>query len=101
MAPHIEESFIKARYLSPNETKKFDLGIPSKIPKPDSQNFVKEKSMFISELRSNAKSLQEQMNSFLTEKMTEDKLRNRTIADSHFDEEEEQNYGEEKVEDEN
>lgn len=94
MAPWIETPCIQAIYTSSSDSREFSIRI-STIPQPNSSNYVKEKTAFLSEVRSNTKALQEQMNSFLTQKMEEDKVGNITVTK---DEEEEENYGEEKVE---
>lgn len=59
------------------------------------------KSKYLSELRASTKTLQDEVNTFLTKKMEEDKAATATSIPGKKkakDEEEEENYGEEKVE---
>jgi hypothetical protein len=83
----------------------FSYPISSPIPAIDSA--VADKTTYLSELRTSIKTLQEQINVFLTQKMEEGKLQPVTDKDSvplkkaerkTTDEEEEENYGEEGVE---
>lgn len=62
---------------------------------------AKSKSKYLSDLRSSTKTLQVEVNAFLTRRMEEDKASaasSTTNKNKAKDEEEEENYGEEKVE---
>ena len=95
---------VTARYESPTGTKDFNLPLVSSRPfKPT----VEEKTAYLSELRANTKQLQENINTFLTEKMAEDKAHESQAVSTASkskgkmkDEIEEEKYGEEVAEDE-
>jgi hypothetical protein len=84
----------------------FSYPISSPVPATDSASNA-DKTVYLSELRTSTKTLQGQINLFLTQKMEEDKLQPVTDKDGvelkkaerkTSEEEEEQNYGEEGVE---
>lgn len=90
---------IKATYGSPDDSNTFTQPINS--PQPTDP---KSKAAYMSSLRSATKSLQQDINTFLTDKMEQDKhaaAQNTTNGNRRKprDEEEEENYGEEKIED--
>lgn len=90
---------IKAIYGSPDGSNTFRQPISS--PQPTD---TKSKAEYMNSLRSATKSLQSNINEFLTAKMEQDKqaaAQSITNGTKHKprDEEEEENYGEEKVED--
>ncbi|RMD42798.1 hypothetical protein DV735_g2350, partial [Chaetothyriales sp. CBS 134920] len=92
-------NLVKALYKSPSGEKELVLPIqtPSSAqPTPD------EHVAFLSELRANTKTLQAEINSFLTEKMAEDKAHDGAAIDTSTtqgskarEDLEEENYGEE------
>lgn len=78
---------LSATYNSPTTSQTFTHPLPS----------TKEKTAYLSALRKSVTQLQEDVNTFLTSKMEEDKA----LAGEKMDEKaEEENYGEEKVEEE-
>jgi hypothetical protein len=86
----------------------FSQPISAPIPATDSTS-ITDKTAYLSELRTSTKTLQDEVNVFLTQKMEEDKLHTVTTRDGvqvkkagekTTDEVEEENYGEEGVEDE-
>ncbi|KAJ9657161.1 hypothetical protein H2198_004519 [Neophaeococcomyces mojaviensis] len=89
---------VKVYYSSPSGTQTISHSLAS--PQPTD---TKSKITYLNELRSSTKRMQEDINAFLTAKMGEDKAQaaasgtNAKINKSR-DEEEEENYGEEKVE---
>lgn len=90
---------IKATYGSPNGSNTFTQPITSPPPTD-----TKSKAAYFNSLRSATKSLQDDINAFLTAKMEEDKQaagqsNTGDNKNKSRDEEEEENYGEEKVED--
>jgi len=83
---------LSATYNSPTTSQTFTHPLPS-TPTPS----TKEKTAYLSALRKSVTQLQEDVNTFLTSKMEEDKA----LAGEKMDEKaEEENYGEEKVEEE-
>lgn len=93
---------LRAVYNSPNDSKAFEKPLPSAKPTD-----TKSKVAFLSDLRASTKQLQDDVNTFLTAKMEEDKTASSSLPDGGGikktklqDEEEEENYGEEKVDDE-
>ena len=94
---------VKARYESPTDTKDFTLLLSSKCY-PELN--VEQKTAYLSELRTSTKKMQESINTFLTDKMAQDKAResasvagDQTFKPKTKDEVEEENYGEEAAED--
>lgn len=88
---------IQATYGSSNGSKTFTQPVDSSPPTD-----TKSKPAYFNSLRSATKSLQDDINTFLTAKMEEDKqAADHTSGNKNKsrDEEEEENYGEEKVED--
>ena len=92
---------LRAVYNSPNDSKAFEKPLPSAKPID-----TKSKVAFLSDLRASTKQLQDHVNTFLTAKMEDDKAAS-SLADGAGikktnlrDEEEEEHYGEEKVDDE-
>lgn len=85
-----ETPMAKAEYASPESTHIFTQALP---PLP-SEPSTKEKTAYLSALRSSVISLQDNVNSFLTAKMEEDKALAST-KDLKVDEKKEENYGEE------
>lgn len=81
---------LTADYSSPSATKSFSSDLPS-IPKDN----VEDKTAYLAALRSNASSLQGELNAFLTQKMEEDKAAEGNSQQSAADEREEDFYGEE------
>jgi Gon7 family len=92
------ENALAARYRSPTGMKDFTHGLSAKCsPKAT----VSETTAYLSELRSGTKTMQENINKFLTEKMEEDKTREASTKSTKTkgqDEVEEENYGEEPAE---
>lgn len=93
---------LRAVYNSPNDFKAFEKPLPSAAPID-----TKSKVAFLSDLRASTKQLQDDVNTFLTAKMEDDKAANSSLPDGGGikktnvrDEEEEEHYGEEKVDDE-
>jgi hypothetical protein len=86
---------IVAKYTSPSETKDFTCPISAKC---STKPTVAERTANLNELRSNTKKLQNDINTFLTEKMAEDKASD-TNGKKAKDEVDEDNYGEEGAED--
>ena len=92
------EKAITAQYSSLSGEEVFTLPLSAKCPPNPSTS---EKTAYLSELRSSAKTLQENVNGFLTEKMEEDKAREareKGAKTKTQDEIEEEQYGEEPVE---
>ena len=91
---------VKAHYASPDGDKEFSIPMKATCP-PDTT--TEQKTAYLSELRANTKHLQENINTFLTQKMTEDKAKDGQAATpkkgKSKDEVEEDNYGEEAPED--
>jgi hypothetical protein len=92
---------------SPVTTHQFSYPISAPIP-PITSISVKDKTAYLSDLRTSTKQLQDELNIFLTQKMEEDKLhavtnghdsQEKKAGTKNADEVEEENYGEEKVED--
>ena len=84
-----------ASYASPTGTKVFERNLPSLPP----QFSTEQKTSYLSALRSSVVKLQEDVNTFLTTKMAEDKMNAPQTAGKLDDKKEEENYGEEVVED--
>lgn len=84
-------SVLTAHYNSPSGAQTFE----QPLPRPATTT-PKDKTAYLNTLRSSTKRLQEQINNFLTAKMEEDKQHGTTK--STREQEEEANYGEEKVE---
>ena len=85
---------VKAEYTSPGFTHVFKQPLPQLPREPSTQ----EKTAYLSALRSSVVALQNDVNTFLTAKMEEDKAL-ASARDLKVDEKkEEENYGEEVVE---
>lgn len=82
----------RAIYASPNATHTFHHPV-APLPAPDNTN---EKSAYLSQLGQSVRQIQNDVNTFLTERMEEDK---KSAAVSEKEVKEEENYGEENVED--
>jgi len=97
MAPTDSQSKgpLTASYASPTGSKDFEHSLPS-LP---SQFSTEQKTNYLSALRSLVVKLQEEVNTFLTAKMEEDKVIAPQAAGKVDDKTEEENYGEEVVED--
>ena len=85
---------LSADYLSADGSTKFVQNLPHLAPK----HTTEEKTVFLSSLRSSVVNLQEDVNTFLTKKMDEEKA-SASGGKSIDDKKEEENYGEEVVED--
>lgn len=88
---------LRASYNAPTGQQVFIFEIPA-----PTKGDVASKIIYLSELRSSTRRLQEKVNSFLTEKMEEGKRNaieseNQASKGKVNDEEEEENYGEEKI----
>lgn len=89
------KSQLTASYTSPTGTKDFEHSLPS-LPQ---QFSTEQKTSYLSALRSAVVKLQEDVNTFLTAKMEEDKVTAPKVAGKVDDKKEEESYGEEVVED--
>ncbi|KAL4784067.1 EKC/KEOPS complex, subunit Gon7 [Aspergillus varians] len=102
MAPSTDSQLnrLHAAYTSPQLNRTFEHTINSTAPNPSDEN-VKVKVAYLSELRKLVPVLQNDINVFLTERMEEDKkaiaAQGRQLSEKEAKEEE--NYGEEVVED--
>ena len=85
---------LQADYASPDVTKAFTHPLPAA-----SNASTEEKTNYLSALRKSVVKLQEEVNGFLTTKMEEDKASAAGAGMKIDDKAEEENYGEEKVED--
>ena len=85
---------LSAEYTSPQASHSFNQNLTTS-PTPGS---TKAKTAYLSELRGAVTKLQSEVNTFLTQKMEEDKA-NAAGEGGKADEKEEENYGEEVVED--
>ena len=87
---------LKAVYQSPDASKTFSSTLPSLPNGSEGQN-VKEKTAYLSDLRSGITQMQSGVNVFLTEKMEQDKSAqtNQSNAKKAKEEKEEEMYGEE------
>ena len=86
---------LKVDYRSPTSTQTFRQFLPS-----SSTTSTDEKTHYLSALRNSVTQLQEEVNTFLTSKMEEDKTLAAKAGLKVDDKKEEENYGEEGVEDE-
>lgn len=89
-----------AEYTSPTAQQTFSSNLPSLAQE---QRSVKDKTAYLSALRANVTQLQSDVNTFLTQKMEEDKAAEAGKADQKAkskEEREEAMYGEEDVEEE-
>ena len=68
-----------------------------KLPSLPGSNSVAEKTAYLSALRTSVSKLQEEVNTFLTEKMEQDKASTQSIGAKTADTQEEETYGEEVV----
>ncbi|KAL8762433.1 MAG: hypothetical protein Q9184_001561 [Pyrenodesmia sp. 2 TL-2023] len=96
MAPSIPQNptTLSASYTSPSTSKNFTHPLPSSSTKSTA-----EKTQYLSSLRKSVTQLQEEINTFLTEKMEEDKTLAAKAGVKIDEKKEEDNYGEENVED--
>ena len=85
-------SILKAEYSAPNSTKTFEYPLPA-----SSVTTTKEKTQYLSTLRASVVKLQDEVNSFLTSKMDEDKASAASTGKKLDDKAEEENYGEDTV----
>ena len=96
MAPALNDTpqsgALKADYAAPASTKEFRHPLP-----PAAGLNTKEKTQYLSMLRESVVKLQEEINVFLTSKMEEDKITATNGGKKVDEKEEEDNYGEEKV----
>jgi len=96
---------LSASYSSPSGEKIFIQAIQSPNPATRQTVDAHAKTAYLSELRSSTRRLQNDINVFLTHKMEEDKAQNGAATTQNGrgvhpkDDEEEENYGEERVED--
>ena len=94
---------LTATYTSPNGSKVFVHPISTPLPTSTTCTDVKQKTAYLSELRNSSKTLQDEINVFLTQKMEEDKRKaagaEKMVGGKAMDEVEEENYGEEGAED--
>lgn len=95
----VSQPGVRAVYGSPDDSNTFTQSITSPHPTD-----TKSKAAYINSLRSATKTLQKDINTFLTAKMDQDKQvaagsTTNGSKNKSRDEEEEENYGEEKVED--
>lgn len=87
---------LKADYLSPGALQTFSHQLPATSPAAS----TKKKTAYLSALRTSIVKLQEEVNTFLTTKMEEDKAITAANGPKVDEKKEEDNYGEEVVEDE-
>ena len=85
---------LKAEYKSPNGSRIFESSLSPISASPS----TKDKTAYLSALRSSVATLQEEVNGFLTAKMEEDKALVSTNGVKVDEKEEEENYGEEVIE---
>lgn len=90
-----ETPSLKAAYIAPNASKTFALQLPA----PDTTS-TEGKTAYLSALRGSVTKLQEEVNTFLTSRMEEDKALASVAGQKVDDKKEEENYGEEGAEDE-
>lgn len=93
-----EEKALRADYSSPSDKQEFSQQLSAKCP-PNAS--TAQKTAYLSELRASTKKLQENINTFLTAKMEQDKARDAREKGAKAktrDEIEEEQYGEEVVE---
>lgn len=98
MAPNLElkssNTALTADYTAPSSGKTFVHALPS-----SSTASTQEKTLYLSTLRNSVTKLQEEVNSFLTGKMEEDKVLAAIAGVKEDDKKAEENYGEEPIED--
>ncbi|MCJ1485651.1 hypothetical protein MMC06_005826 [Schaereria dolodes] len=82
---------LKAEYTSPQEVRKLEHALPAISVTPS----TKEKTAYLSALRSSVVKLQDEVNEFLTTKMMEDRALASTNKGMVNEKKEEENYGEE------
>lgn len=89
---------LSASYESSNESKEFVHNISAPCPRNPT---VEQNTTYLSELRHSVRKLQDNINTFLTEKMSQDKAKHdqKGAQTKSKDEIEEENYGEEQPED--
>lgn len=83
---------LKAEYTAPASSKQFSHTLPSCTTKS-----TREKTAYLSALRTSVTRLQDEVNVFLTEKMEEDKTLAALVGVKGDDRKDEENYGEEVV----
>lgn len=89
---------LEAAYHSPQTTQTFSQDLPS--PKNDGEHLdVKEKTAFLSALRTSITQIQADVNVFLTQKMEEEKASQASNGAKTKEEKEVENYGGEELED--
>ena len=91
-SPHSTPTTLKAEYAAPASSKQFLHALPS-----CQTTSTKEKSAYLSALRASVTQLQNEVNTFLTEKMEEDKTLAALVGAKVDDRKDEENYGEEVV----
>ena len=84
---------LRGDYSSPSGNQSFHQNLP---PLPAYKS-VEEKTAYLSALRISVGKLQEEVNTFLTEKMAQDKASTQSIGAKTDDKQEEETYGEEVV----
>lgn len=97
MAPtsgETKRTVLRANYVTTKESRAFEYDLPSMSARPPTA----EKTAYLSTLRSSVISLQQELNTFLTVKMEEDKATSTVVAGEVDEQKAEQNYGEEVVE---
>ena len=88
---------LQATYTSPTSTKVFSHPLP-----PQKTSSTEERTAYLSALRASVSKMQEEVNTFLTEKMEEDNAADAKAGKGGKvvdEQKEEENYGEEGVED--
>ncbi|MCJ1227262.1 hypothetical protein MMC12_003917 [Toensbergia leucococca] len=94
MSPPSPPPTLQATYTSPKTSKQFHHPLPTTLPTTSTP----EKTLYLSQLRTSVTQLQEEVNSFLTAKMEEDKALVAADTDGGAgvdDKKEEERYGEE------
>ena len=86
---------LKAEYTSPNASKTLEYSLPA-----TDTTTTEGKTAYLSALRGSVTKLQGELNTFLTEKMEEDKALASMAGQKVDDKKEEENYGEEGAGDE-
>ncbi len=84
---------LKAQYASPRTTSTF----VHPLDAPQTSQSAKEKTSYLSALRTSVTKLQEEVNIFLTQKMEEDKTLLIDRGEKTDDKQDEDNYGEEMI----
>jgi hypothetical protein len=92
---------LTAKYEAPSCTRTFEMSLPP-LSSGDHAQSVKDKSAFLNSLRSNIAVVQKEVNTFLTQKMDEEKVEGLSKSDGNSktrEEKEEEMYGEEDPQD--